>query len=74
MNSSELGEAIANADAHTNKVGLPTYSELLGALRSYDAAVWDDCRIPGDIREKLQAVHHNVLGSAERCLASGGGL
>lgn len=26
-------EAIANADAHTNNVGLPTYSELVEALR-----------------------------------------
>lgn len=25
-------EAVASADAHTNNVGLPTYSELLGAL------------------------------------------
>lgn len=27
------GEAIANADAHTNNAGLPTYSELISALR-----------------------------------------
>jgi hypothetical protein len=26
-------EAIANADAHTNNAGLPTYSELVAALR-----------------------------------------
>ena len=26
-------EAIANADAHTNNAGLPTYSELVAALK-----------------------------------------
>lgn len=28
-----MTEAIANADAHTNNAGLPTYSELVAALR-----------------------------------------
>lgn len=31
--SDPKAEAIANADAHTNNVGLPTYSELVKALR-----------------------------------------
>lgn len=32
MNAAQT-EAIATADAHTNDTGLPTYSELLAALR-----------------------------------------
>lgn len=36
--SDPKAEAIANADAHTNNAGLPTYSELVAALRMYQEA------------------------------------
>lgn len=34
-------EAIANADAHTNNAGLPTYSELVAALRATSGQLAD---------------------------------
>lgn len=33
---SAAAEAIANADAHLNNAGLPTYSEMVAALRRID--------------------------------------
>lgn len=61
-------EAVAQADAFSSKAGLPSYSELLASLRTYDNAIWDDCRIPGDVRKAVECVHHTVLGHALRDL------
>ena len=40
-------EAIANADAHLSNVGLPTYSELLNALRAISRA---DFEVPRTVQ------------------------
>ncbi|EFX61509.1 hypothetical protein DAPPUDRAFT_273008 [Daphnia pulex] len=39
MNESQI-EAIATANAHTSNAALPTYSELVAALRSARETVW----------------------------------
>jgi hypothetical protein len=45
-----ISEAIANADAHVNNVGLPTYSDLATALAMLHVAVHEDGSLDGDPR------------------------
>ena len=44
MNEAQV-EAVANADAHTSNAGLPTYTDLLAALKMLidetNAGVWN---------------------------------
>lgn len=62
-------EAVANADAHLNNACVPTYTEIVDALVEMDTALWSDCRIPGDLRDQLRALHHNVVGRAKRAMS-----
>lgn len=60
LRMSAKGEAVANADAHLNDAGLPTYSELLAAVRSARAlasvSASGQAEIPVDHRARLALV------------------
>ncbi len=65
-------EAIANADAHTNNVGLPTYSELVEALNILlplaKSRAEDMHEVAGD-ESPLWKAANNAVQDAETLLA-----
>ncbi|RTL34274.1 MAG: hypothetical protein EKK53_26660 [Burkholderiales bacterium] len=54
MNQAQT-EAIANANAHTNDAGLPTYSELVEALRRLNTATVTFATLGGEWAEVAAA-------------------
>jgi hypothetical protein len=45
-------------------LSLSAHNDLLVALHDFAQAVWSDARLPGDMRQELQAQYHNVVRPA----------
>ncbi|AAT37741.1 gp38 [Burkholderia phage BcepB1A] len=60
-------KAIANADSHLNNAGLPTYTELLAALRLTDKALHHSVPTHAQYPETVLR-HEKALAAAAICI------